>query len=351
MTFKKKGGPWLAVSALVAGAMVCGCSASTTTEDATTGVSQAVETSSDSSDAVEVSSLMHGADKLRTDAVEGFHCDASPDITYVDVCGTSQPATVHLEWTDCAAPERPGHGGDGQQPPPPPGTTTGSSTVSAMGGGRGGGGLLSFLDGGDKGKEGGHGGPHGGPSSGTVDITYTYATPDGCEGTVTQDQAVTFSITRTDPDGNVSTVQGTSSSSAQLVTGAPPQQKTTQADFTRTLTDASGTVVSSVHLNGSLSTDFSSDTPPVRTINGSYTEEYLDGTTGTVTLANLVRPPRNVCPWPISGTLTRGGGDGTTHELVFGPDCGTATLDGSAVDLPSHGPGGPGGHGGGEGRR
>ena len=77
-----------------------------------------------------------------------------------------------------------------------------------------------------------------------------------------------------------------------------------------------------MHLNGSLSTEFSSDTPPVRTLNGSYTEAYLDGTTGTVTLANLVRPPRNVCPWPTSGTLTRGGSDGTTHELVFGPDCG-----------------------------
>jgi hypothetical protein len=346
MTFKKMGGPWLAVSALVAGAMVSGCNASTTTEDATTGVSQAVEASSDSSDAVEVSSLMRGTDKLRTDAVEGFHCDSSPDISYVDVCGKTQPAAVHLEWTDCAAPERPGgggHGGDGQRPPPPPAGTTGYSTVSGLGG-HGGGGPLS----GDGACKQGDRGPHGGPSSGTVDITYTYETPNGCEGAVTQNQSVTYLITRTDSEGNVSTVEGTSASSAQLVDGTPPQQKTTQADITRKLIDASGTVVRSVHLNGSLSTDFSSDTPPVRTINGSYTEEFLDGTTGTVTLANLVRPPRNVCPWPTSGTLTRGSSDGTTHELVFGPDCGTATLDGTTVEMPSRGPGGPGG---GEGRR
>jgi hypothetical protein len=159
-----------------------------------------------------------------------------------------------------------------------------------------------------------------------------------CAGDVTQNQTVSFQITRTDSDGAVATEQGTSSSSAVLVSGAPPQKKATQADVTRTLTDASGAVVSSVHLVGSLSTEFSSDTPPTRTINGSYSEDFQDGTTGTVTLENLVRPPRNVCPWPTSGTLTRTSSDGTSHVLVFGPDCGTATLDGTAVDLPQRHP-------------
>jgi hypothetical protein len=73
----------------------------------------------------------------------------------------------------------------------------------------------------------------------------------------------------------------------------------------------------------------------VRTINGSYMEAYLDGTQGTVTLQDIVRPPRNVCPWPTSGTLTRADADGTSHALVFGPDCGAATLDGTVVDLPA----------------
>ncbi|WP_199243284.1 hypothetical protein [Vitiosangium sp. GDMCC 1.1324] len=353
MTHKKKGGPWIAVGALVAGAVMGGCSSSsTTTEDATTGVSQAVEASSDSSDAVEVASLMRGTNALRTDAVEGFHCDSSPDITSVDVCGKSLPATVHLEWTDCAAPERPGggghgdgggHGGGGQ--PPPQGSTEGGVRPTSGGGGHGGGGQPP-ADGSappPSDKNGDHG-PHAGPSTGTVDITYTYSTPDGCEGAVTQDQSVTFQISRTDEEGNVSTVQGTSTSSAQLVEGAPPQQKATQADVTRTLTDASGTVVRSVHLSGALSVAFSSDTPPVRTLNGSYTEEFLDGTQGTVTLDNIVRPPRNVCPWPTSGTLTRASSDGTTHVLVFGPDCGTATLDGTAVEMPARRPEGEGRH-------
>lgn len=350
MTYRNNKGLWLgAVTLASALAGACGSLASVT-QDATTMVAQAVDATTDSSDAVEVSSLMHGLNALRSDAVEGFHCDASPDVTTVTVCGKSLPATVHLEWTECAPPGRPGgggggheggeHGGPGAPPPPPPpgGSQTGSGTTPSAMPPAGG-------------PEGGKGGPRFGPSSGKVDITYTYTAAEDCSGTVTQDQAVTFEVSRTDADGAVSTVKGTSSSSAELIADAPPQQKATQADVTRTLTDASGTVVSSVHLNGSLSTDFSSDTPPVRTLNGSYTEEFLDGTTGTVTLANLVRPPRNVCPWPISGTLTRGSSDGTTHELVFGPDCGTATLDGTAVDLPSHGPGGHGGPGGGEGRR
>ncbi|HYO56203.1 hypothetical protein [Archangium sp.] len=66
------------------------------------------------------------------------------------------------------------------------------------------------------------------------------------------------------------------------------------------------------------------------------------GTQGTVTLENIVRPPRNVCPWPTSGTLSRASGDGQSHTLVFGPECGTAMLDGTAVQLPARCPPGAG---------
>ena len=183
--------------------------------------------------------------------------------------------------------------------------------------------------------KGGFCGAHSGPSSGTVDTAYTYSSGGDCASALTRNQTVTFQISRTAEDGSVSTVQGNTSSSSVLVANAPPQQKATQADVTRTMTDAAGAVVNSVHLTGSMSVAFSSDTPPVRTINGSYTEAYLDGTQGTVTLQDIVRPPRNVCPWPTSGTLTRADADGTSHSLVFGPDCGAATLDGTVVDLPA----------------
>ncbi|WP_164000485.1 hypothetical protein [Pyxidicoccus caerfyrddinensis] len=337
---RNRGSQWLGALALAAGAMTVGCSSDKTADEATSDVSQAVEAVSDSSDAVEVSSLLHGLDKLRPQAVEGFHCDASPDITTVEVCGQSLPATVHLEWTDCAAPERPGGrgpgggggrggpGGGGGAPPP----EGGEGTVRAH-----------STGGADGGAPGGRG-PHGGPSTGTVDIATTYTAPENCEGAVTQEQSVTFLISRTNSDGEVSTVQGTTTSSAELTLGAPPRQKATQADVTRTRTDASGAVVSSVHLTGSLSVAFSSDTPPVRTIDGAYTEAFLDGSEGTVTLAAIVRPSRDVCPWPTSGTLTRATADGETHVLAFGPECGDATLDGTAVDLPERGERGGGRH-------
>lgn len=344
----KKSSSWLGAVA-AAGTLTIGCSGTGSEENTTEVVSQAVEAASDSSDAVEVSSLMRGLHALRPDAVEGFHCDASPDITTVDVCGKSLPATVHLEWTDCASPGRPGgggrggghgggHGGGGPRPPPSGGTTGGTST-----------GTVTSMDtttaptapaAGD-GDMKTCGGPRFGPSSGTVDIEYTYSAPDDCSS-VEQAQSVSFQVSRTGEDGSVSTVQGTSSSTATLNGDAPPQTKATQADVTRSRTDASGAVVSSVHLTGAITVAFSSDTPPTRTVNGSYTEAQLDGTTGTVTLDALVRPPRNVCRWPTSGTLTRASSDGTTHTLVFGPDCGTATLDGTAVELPDHGAPGTG---------
>lgn len=331
---RNRGSQWLGALALAAGAMTVGCSSDKTADETTSEVSQAVEATSDSSDAVEVSSLLHGLDKLRPQAVEGFHCDASPDITYVDVCGQSLPATVHLEWTDCAAPGRPGGGhgpgggrGDGGGMPPPPeggaGTVRGHSTADA--GPR-------------------DGGAHGGPSSGTVDIAASYTAPENCEGAVTQEQSVTFQISRTNAAGEISTVQGTTSSTSELTPGTPPRQKATQADVTRTKTDASGTVLSQVHLTGSMAIAFSSDTPPVRTIDGAYAEESLDGTQASVTLAGIVRPSRDVCPWPTSGTLTRTASDGTTHTLAFGPECGDATLDGTAVDLPERGERGGGRH-------
>ncbi|RKG95246.1 hypothetical protein D7X32_39610 [Corallococcus carmarthensis] len=310
----------------------CGGSSQSSTTDATSDVSQAVEATSDSSDAVEVSSLLHGLDKLRPQAIEGFHCDATPDITTVDVCGKTLPATVHLEWTDCAPPTRPGGpggggggggqppGGGGGQPPPPP-DGTGSQVRGQS------------FDGGDGGGKPGGKGP-GGPTSGTVDIVNAYEASADCTGAVTQSQTVTFEVSGTNSDGEVSTVKGTTASTSELVDGAPPQRKSTQADVTRTRTDASGTVVQSVRLEGSLSVAFSTDTPPVRTIDGAYTETALDGTQGTVTLAGIVRPSRDVCPWPTGGTLTRTTSDGTSHVITFGPECGDGTLDGAELSLP-----------------
>ena len=345
----KWGNAWLGM-ALMAGAVTVGCdssSASAVTQDATTLVAQAVESTTDSTDAVEVSSLMRGLHLLRPTAVEGFHCDPDPVITNTTVCGKSLPATVQLEWTSCAPPAppaRPGKGGASVEP-------SVSATADGKGsGGKGGGSAPPPPpDGGKTPPEGK--GPRFGPSSGKVDIAYTYAAPADCSGPVTQNQAVTFDTSRTDEDGAVSRSQGHTTSGALLIEGAPPRNKASSVDVTRTLTDAAGTVVRSVHLTGAQSVEFSSDTPPVRTLNGSFSETHLDGSTGSVTLTNIVRPPRDSCPWPTGGSLTRTSGD-TSHTLVFSAECGMATLDGTEVDLSAgrrpdpdhdHGPG-PGKH-------
>ncbi len=323
MTTMKRGAKWFAVVA-ASGLVASGC-ASDTAEDATSTVSQALEEASDATDAADVASLLRGLNALRPQAVEGFHCDSTPETTTVEVCGQSLPATVHLEWTGCV-----GGGGrhGGGRPPPPRDGTNASAPASAEGCKT----------------------PGSGPSDGLVDITYTYTAAADCTGDITREQSVTFEIKRTAEDGSVATVKGTSSATAVLVANAHPQNKATKADVTRTTTDAAGTVTKSVHLVGEMATTFSSETPPTRTINGSYAETYLDGSTGTVTLADVVRPPRNVCRWPTGGTLTRALSDGTTHVLAFGPECGAATLDGTAVELPERrgpGGGGDGGHGGG----
>jgi hypothetical protein len=141
----------------------------------------------------------------------------------------------------------------------------------------------------------------------------------------------TFQITRTRPDGASIAVQGTASSTSTRDPAASTVSKQTTTDTTRTTTDASGSV-QSVHVTGSLSVviDRSSGTP-VRTVNGTVHAAYSDGTTSSVTLTDVVRSAS--CPWPVSGTIVRTAADGTTHTLVFGPSCGEATLDGSAVTL------------------
>lgn len=339
-------------------ALTAACSGGTsTTDESTAAASQALDPASNASDAVATSGLMRGPEGFRPDAIEGFRCDPNPVITTVAVCGKELPATVHLEWTDCAAPQGPegmgpppppmdgGPQGMGPPPPPPPppfmdgGCPMGPPPAGA--GPHGGPGM-----GPQGGPGGGSGmGPRGGPSSGVVDIVNTYQAPADCAGTVTAKEVVTFQIDRTLPNGDLETAQGTTTSTTLVTPGVGPQSKSAVIDVTRTVHDAAGTVLHSVQLSGTHQVAFSGGPPPSRTVNGTMTATFLDGTQGQVTLTDVVRPPRQVCPWPISGTLVRTAPDGTSHTLVYGPKCGDATLDGSAVQRPNHGPG-PGGPGG-----
>jgi hypothetical protein len=140
-------------------------------------------------------------------------------------------------------------------------------------------------------------------------------------------------------------VSGTFNAKATHGLHAPAITKSTSIDTTRSLMDASGNTVRSVHLTGNVDVTFDeSASPPTRTFNGTVTAEFANGDKNVVTIANVVRTSPRDCRWPISGSITGTKADGTTHTIAFGPDCGKATIDGSAVDLPAKGPG-PGGRG------
>jgi hypothetical protein len=179
-------------------------------------------------------------------------------------------------------------------------------------------------------------------SSGTVDIANSYDTSAGCEGAIVETQVVTFHVDRARSDGKSFSIEGTTSSSLTLIPGQPPQAKSTSIDVTRTAKDESGAVVRSVHLTGTRAVAFSSDLPPARTVNEDLQAEFEDGAQRTVKLTDVVFPPMHACPFPISGTMVSSEPDGTTHTLVYGPTCGAATEDGTAIQLQQRDRRGPG---------
>jgi hypothetical protein len=174
-------------------------------------------------------------------------------------------------------------------------------------------------------------------SSGTVSITSTVTTdPAGsCTNTtkVTIVREATFAITTTASDGSRE-VNGTVTTTSTRDPGARTFSNAEAHDLSITERDEGGATISSRHLEGDLTTTFAIvDGVGARTTSGTLSDTR-DGATATVTITDLVRPGFLVCRWPTSGTITRTA-DGATHTLVFGPTCGAATLDATAVTLPT----------------
>jgi hypothetical protein len=313
-----------AAAAVVMGGV--GCSASS---DSLSSVSEGLEQASNTGATPELVGLMKPPRLYKREAIEGFRCDSSPDQSTVSVCGQDLPASVHLEWTDCQAMAR-------REGAPPRGEGEGEGAGAGA------------ADGGMP-PAGEAKGP--GPSSGVVDIAFSYATPNGCDGAIEESQVVTFDLERTRPSGEVSQAKGTVTSTETRILGEAPEAKSFESDVKHTVTDSAGALLEDVHLVGSGSVAFSGDDPPSRTENGSYTAEAADGTTSSLSVTDVVFPPMETCPWPVSGTVSRTEADGTVHTLVYGPECGAATLDGAAVQLPARRGGGHGGGGEREGGR
>ncbi len=218
----------------------------------------------------------------------GMRCDASPEITTENVCGFTIPQSAHFEWTACqpVSAEAAGH---------PVGSTSGQVDVT---------------------------------NSVVVDPEANCAA--GTEATF--EHMSTFAIERQTRFGTAS-IEGSASSSSTHAFGATSYQRSTTIDVTRQMVDADGAVQRSMHITGSSNVAIDDAAAvPTRTLNGTMNVEFADGRTGTVTLVDVVRVDPTSCRFPLSGTATREVG-GETHTVVFGPDCGQATMDGELVDL------------------
>jgi hypothetical protein len=335
----KRGQGRLLGTVLLAAALGAGCgSASSEEETPAAQASEALGAASDSAHSMELERLIAGLDgDLKREQHEAFRCDPEPEVTEVQVCGETVPSRMRFEWTECSrAPFQPrpeaGQAQDGQWTPPAP-------PVGQEGQGprRG-------------------GGPHGPggeaptSSSGTVELVNDVTvTPEGTCGPETRLdslQSATFSTTHAEPDGRVVTFQGTTTSTGSRLSSETTFTRTGTLDTTREVRDAEGQVVRGLHLSGTLSVTFDgSGEEPVRILSGKFDAALADGTTSVITVEELRRT--RGCRWPIAGTVTQGQADGTEHVLGFGPECGTATLDGEAYELRGGGHHGQEGHDGG----
>lgn len=218
--------------------------------------------------------------------IGGFSCDSTPEITTATVCGRDYPATAHLEWTSCA--------GQGS-----------------------------------------------GTSSGVVDLTQTIVAdpPDcGTTTTITGTLAADFDVTRTRPNAGGVHLDGVSSSTAVHTQASQTATISGTVDVTQERLDTAGIPVRTIDLDGTFSVAFDeSGTVPTRTLDADLTAVLVnESTTLEIDVVDVVRVPPSTCPYPISGSVQATktvNGASTTHLLVYGPNCGDATLDGQPIDL------------------
>ena len=270
-------------------------SATSTAGDITSAI-DGVATASDAANAAETSGMMSGGATMTPipDGMEMFRCDLHPMIKVMTVCGHMFPSSIDLSWMNCNA--------------------IGPREIF-------------HAQAGDKGMT----------TSGTVSITNTVTLdPEGqCTRTtkVSIERTVQSMITTTGADGSREvdadvTVKSDRDPTAMTFTNSESH------DITITQKDASGMMTSTRHLVGMLTSTFAvANGMATRTLNGMISDTK-DGKTASLTITDLVRPSFRVCRFPTSGTIERDAADGTKHTLVFGPNCGDITLDGTKVTLP-----------------
>ncbi|MCY1075009.1 hypothetical protein [Archangium lansingense] len=319
---------WGAV--LLAAALGAGCGANSSEsaqEAAVAEAGDALGTASDSSHFAELERLIVGLDRdlgrLGRNQQDAVRCDSEPEVTEVQVCDRTIPSRMRYEWSDCEA----GKGHEGHRPPPPEGSEAQQADAR----------------------------PRPVSSSGTVELVHDVTVNGTCgaeDVSFDNIQSATFATTQTLSDGSVRSFQGTTTAMGRQSASETISTRTGTLDTTREVRDAQGQVTRSLHLTGTLTVTIDrSAEEPTRALNGSFEATYSDTGLSTITVTDLLRPAPSVCRSPISGTVRQVLEDGTEHVLSFGPECGTATLDGEPyAPRGGHG-GGRGGHDGGPGGR
>lgn len=210
---------------------------------------------------------------------------AKPQVTFADVCGHKIPASVHAEWKDCQGP-----------------------------GGRG-------------------------SSSGSIDMTNTVTAPKDCKGAFQFERTAKVDVTHTGRRGTFT------DKSTRSVTGtrdheAGTSSSTSTVDLDRSF-QATGGAARGVHLTGTLNTTGTrAQGARTHAVSGNLTAAFADGNSVQLGIDGLTQSRRQ-CRAPTSGTVTVQTSSGN-HTLVFGPDCGSVTVDGTQTKLEMHHRGGHG---------
>lgn len=275
--------------------------------------------------------ILHMLHMLPHEAMAGLSpaCDANAVHSRLAACGEDMPGSAQAQWSACSAMPF-GHGPpptqDGNQAsmPPPP-------------------------------HHGGFGGRHGpgGASSGQLTVTASVTPADAnaaCDTStvITAQRQAQFNVTLGDPnDPNRPRMQlaGSNQETVSRAYGSSNQNVTLTLDMNRTLTNSAGTVLHQGNVNGTVhiqETRTADHTPPARVVDGTLS---VNG--DAVVLTGVQSGDPRACHWPTAGSMKRTSSDGVAHTLVFTSTCGSATLDGASVTLPSHF--GHGGHHGGHG--
>lgn len=218
-------------------------------------------------------------------------CDEQPKVEIQQHCGRKLPAKVVFEWQGCDALGPPqANGAEGAAP------SSGKVTISTA-------------------------------------LSSDAAEPCAEGATWNIDRIATVAIEHEAADGRRIVMNGHFEMAGMRALGGDTFEGQISIDSTRRIFDADGEVVREMKMSGELTNAYEQRNDILtRIVNGIMNVTTPRGDSGEMVFSEVALPDPETCRWPLAGTVTRTLDD-TSHRLVFGPNCGSATLDGEVVDL------------------